>query len=225
MACGSRLSRCTGIALGYNAYEQQREVAMQTLQELPAREGRAVRVGRGRALKIVNTFGTQVVDFWAFAAADLGTYLSMEHTRSTLSRLTPRAGDVLVDNWREPMLSFESDTSPGVHDTVIAPCDRARYVKLGCAAVHASCANNLRLAFERLTLTPPPCPASFNLWMNIPVLPNGELEWRETVSKPGDSVVFRALIDCIMVMSACPQDIIRINAGRPVSAQYVVIDG
>jgi len=198
---------------------------MPSVHELPAREGRAVRVGRGQALKIINTFGTQVVDFWAFDAANLGTYLSMEHTRSTLSRLTPRAGDILADNWREPMLSFESDTSPGVHDTVIAPCDRARYVKLGCSADHRSCADNLREALERLDLTPPPCPPSFNLWMNIPVLPSGDLEWRETVSKPGDSVVFRALVDCIMVMSACPQDIIRINAGHPVSAQYVLLGG
>jgi len=47
-----------------------------------------------------------------FDARDLGTYLSMEHTRAALSRLTPRAGDILVDNWREPMLAFEADTRP-----------------------------------------------------------------------------------------------------------------
>jgi uncharacterized protein YcgI (DUF1989 family) len=198
-------------------------VTMPSVEEIPARQGRAVKVARGQALQIINTFGHQVVDFWAFDARDVGTYLSMEHTRSTLSRLTPRTGDVLVDNWREPMLAFESDTSPGVHDTVIAPCDRARYVKLGCAPDHASCADNLRRATEALGLAVPACPASFNLWMNIPVLPSGDLEWRETVARPGDSVVFRALVDCIMVMSACPQDIIRINSGRPVSAHYAVL--
>jgi uncharacterized protein YcgI (DUF1989 family) len=198
---------------------------MPSILEVPARQGRAVKVGRGQALQIINTFGTQVVDFWAFDARNLGTYLSMEHTRASLSRLTPRAGDILVDNWREPMLAFEADTSPGVHDTVIAPCDRARYVKLGCADDHASCADNLHKALEMLDLDVPMCPASFNLWMNIPVLPTGDLEWRETVSKPGDSVTFRALIDCIMVMSACPQDVIRVNACRPVSAQYTVLDG
>jgi uncharacterized protein YcgI (DUF1989 family) len=196
---------------------------MPSLEEVPARQGRAVRVERGQALRIINTFGHQVVDFWAFDAHALGTYLSMEHTRASLSRLTPRVGDILVDNWREPMLAFESDTSPGVHDTVIAPCDRARYVKLGCAEGHASCAENLHRALERLGLAVPVCPASFNLWMNIPVLPGGDLEWRETVSKPGDSVIFRALVDCIMVMSACPQDVIRINSGRPVSAHYAVL--
>jgi uncharacterized protein len=198
---------------------------MLSLHEVPARSGRAVRVARGHALQIINTYGTQVVDFWAFAAQDLRIHLSMEHTRATLSRLTPRAGDVLVDNRREPMLAFESDTSPGVHDTVIAPCDRARYEKLGCAPDHASCADNLHQALESIGLAVAVCPASFNLWMNIPVLPSGELEWRETVSKPGDSVIFRALIDCIMVMSACPQDIIRINAGHPVSARYAILGG
>ena len=196
---------------------------MPSIHEIPAREGRAVRVAQGHALKIINTFGTQVVDFWAFKAGDLGTYLSMQHTRAALSRLAPNAGDTLVDNWREPMLRFETDTSPGVHDTIIPPCDQARYAKLGCAEGHASCAGNLRSALEHLDLVAPPCPASFNLWMNIPVLPSGDLEWRETVAKPGDSVVFRALVDCIMVMSACPQDVIRINSGRPVSAQYALL--
>ena len=197
---------------------------MASTQELPARQGRAVKVERGQALEIINTFGTQVVDFWAFDVQDPATHLSMQHTRAALSRLTPHAGDILVDNWREPMLAFESDSSPGVHDTVIPPCDPARYAKLGCAADHASCADNLRRALEALGLAVPPCPASFNLWMNIPVLPSGDLEWRETLSKPGDSVVFRALVDCVMVISACPQDIIRINSGRPLSAHYAVLD-
>ena len=197
---------------------------MPSLHEVPARQGCAVRVERGRALRIVNTFGHQVVDFWAFDPLDLGIHLSMEHTRATLSRLTPRAGDILVDNRREPMLAFEADTSSGVHDTVIAACDPARYEKLGCAEWHASCADNLHRALEAIGLDPPPCPASFNLWMNIPVLATGGLEWREPVSKPGDSVVFRALVDCIMVMSACPQDIIPINAGRPVSVEYAVLE-
>jgi uncharacterized protein YcgI (DUF1989 family) len=197
---------------------------MASLQELPARQGRAVKVARGQGLKIINTFGTQVVDFWAFDSRDLRVYLSMQHTHAYLSRLVPRAGDTLVDNLREPMLAFESDTSPGVHDTVIPPCDPARYAKLGCAPDHASCADNLHKALAALDLKVPECPASFNLWMNIPVLPGMELEWRETVSKPGDSLVFRALTDCIMVMSACPQDVIRINSGKPVSAQYALID-
>jgi uncharacterized protein YcgI (DUF1989 family) len=198
---------------------------MATVHEVPARHGRAVRVGSRQKLQIINTFGHQVVDFWAFHAHDLASYLSMEHTRATLSQLTPRAGDVLVDNKREPILVFEADTSPGVHDTVIAPCDRYRYEKLGCTGHHNSCAENLHTALASLGLSVPACPSSFNLWMNIPVSERGGLQWHPPVAKPGDSVVFRALVDCVMVMSACPQDMIPINAGHPVSAHYAVLDG
>jgi uncharacterized protein len=196
---------------------------MPVTHEIPARQGRALKVGQGQGLQIINTFGHQVVDFWAFDPKNLSCHLSMEHTRASLSRLTPRVGDVLVDNRREPMLRLESDTSPGIHDTVIAACDPARYVKLGCTGFHASCADNMHQALKSLNLTPPPCPPSFNLWMNIPVHAGGDLEWRAPTSKPGDSLVFRALVDCIMVMSACPQDIIPINAGHPVSAHYVLL--
>jgi uncharacterized protein len=32
---------------------------------IPARQGRAVRVARGAAIDVINTHGTQVVEFWA----------------------------------------------------------------------------------------------------------------------------------------------------------------
>ena len=57
----------------------------------------------------------------------------------------------------------------------------------------------------------PAIPAPFNLWMNIPVDGHGGTQWAAPVAKPNDRVVFRALVDLIVVMSACPQDITPIN--------------
>ena len=54
-------------------------------------------------------------------------------------------------------------------------------------------------------------PAPLNLWMNIPVDAGGQIDWLPTVSRPGNEVRFEVLIDCIAVMSACPQDITPIN--------------
>jgi uncharacterized protein YcgI (DUF1989 family) len=190
------------------------------LFELPARSGRAVALAAGQSLQIINTHGHQVVDFWAFHAKDLSEYLSMPHTRAALSRVTPRVGDVLVDTRREPMLMFAEDSSPGVHDTLIAACDPYRYQKLGCNAPHASCADNMHTALRAHGLTSHACPASFNLWMNIPIDARGDVQWLPPVSRPGDRVTFRALMDCIAVISACPQDMLPINAGQPVSAHY-----
>jgi hypothetical protein len=88
---------------------------------VPARCGVAVRLAAGQRLVVINTHGTQVGDFWAFNAVDLGEYMSMEHVHVDLGTIFPAAGDRLITNRRRAILQFEEDTSPGVHDTVIAP--------------------------------------------------------------------------------------------------------
>ena len=95
---------------------------------IPARQGRAVRVPRGAAIDVINTHGTQVVDFWALCWPNTSEHLSMDHTRIAIGRLMPRVDDTLVSNARRPMLTVVADTSPGVHDTLMASCDAERPV-------------------------------------------------------------------------------------------------
>jgi hypothetical protein len=193
------------------------------LYVVPAGRGRAVRLAKGRTIEIVNTHGTQVCDFWAFNAANLAEFLSWEHARAFIEKCSPEPGDVLVSNRRRAMLTFTADTSPGVHDTLIAPCDIFRYIDLGVETYHDSCADNLRLAMMAIGLVVPEVPGSFNIWMNIPVDPRGRIGWKPTVSKPGDSVRMRAEMDCIAVMSACPQDLIPINSLAPKDLHFRVL--
>ena len=196
------------------------------LETLPARSGRAARLKAGQAIKVINTHGQQVVDFWAFNAEDMREFMSMEHLRPTIGTIRPTAGHNLVTNRRRPILVFEEDTSPGVHDTLMAACDNYRYGLLGCTHYHDNCTDNLFAGMARLGLTPPECPSPLNLWMNIPVHPDGATEWGVPVSKPGDYVVLRAVMDCVVAMSACPQDILPINGQNlnPTEAHYVVLD-
>ncbi|HET7056892.1 MAG TPA: urea carboxylase-associated family protein, partial [Thermomicrobiales bacterium] len=123
-----------------------------SLHVVTARKGAGYRLDTGQAIRIVNTHGTQVVDFWAVSLDDPSTYLSMVHTRSTLFTAYPKAGDLLYDNRRAPILRFVEDTSPGIHDTVIAPCDPERYRMLGVEGFHDSCANNFLTATRELNL-------------------------------------------------------------------------
>lgn len=58
--------------------------------------------------------------------------MSMEHWRVTCGKYIPEIGGALVTNQRRPTLTMVEDTSPGVHDTLIAACDRYRYELLGC---------------------------------------------------------------------------------------------
>jgi hypothetical protein len=98
---------------------------------IPARTGRAIRAARSAIIDVINTHGTQVVDFWALCPPDLSEYLSMEHTHTSIGWLIPRVGDTLVSSLRRPLLTVIADTSPGNHDTLIASCDAERYRQLG----------------------------------------------------------------------------------------------
>lgn len=191
--------------------------------EVPARHGRAVRLRKGEAIKIINTHGTQVCDTWAFKADDLSEFISMEHARAYIDRIIPMPGDPLVTNRRRPIMTLVEDTSPGVHDTLIAACDAYRYQNLGVETYHDNCADNMRLALKAIGLRAREVPQPFNLWMNIPVGADNGIQWLPPVSKAGDYVVLRAEMDCVVVMSACPQDIIPINDNNPVEVHFEVL--
>lgn len=193
------------------------------VKTVPARKGRACRLGTGQAIKIINTHGHQVVDTWAFSAEDLTEFMSMEHLRPTIGTIFPKKGHDLVTNRRRPILHFEEDTSPGIHDTLFAACDDYRYGLLGCTDYHDNCTDNLKAAMRQIGLEAPEVPSPLNLWMNIPVAADGQTKFVETVSKPGDFVILRAKMDCIVAMSCCPQDILPINSGKPVEAHYQIL--
>lgn len=193
-----------------------------TVYEVPARQGRAVRVAKGQTIRIVNTHGTQVCDMWAFNANSMNEFMSMEHLRAWVDRVNPLPGDAMVTNHRRAILTFKTDTSVGVHDTLIAPCDIYRYRTLGVEGYHDSCADNLRLAVKAIGLRTREVPGSLNLWMNIPFNPQGQIEWKPTVSQAGDYVEFVAEMDCIVVMSSCPQDIVAINSNKPMPVHFSV---
>ncbi|WP_439814050.1 DUF1989 domain-containing protein [Zavarzinia sp. CC-PAN008] len=190
---------------------------------LPARAGRAVRVGRGQTIRIENPNGTQVVDTWAFVAGDLREVMSMEHLRTQFSRIGIRVGDGLPTNHRRPILEVVEDTSPGVHDTLMSACDKYRYECLGHVGYHDSCTDNLRNAMAAIGLEAPEVPSPLNLFMNIPVHPDGRVSFDPPVSRPGDYVALKALDDVIVVLSACPQDMNPINGDKgPQDAAFVV---
>ncbi len=192
---------------------------------IPARKGKAALLRKGQRVRVINTYGSQVVDTWAFNVVDLREFMSMEHSRAHLLRVIPKVGDALLTNRRRPVLTLAEDSSPGIHDTVIAACDRYRYELLGCKGYHDNCTDNLAAALAELGMAPPETPSPLNLFMNIPIRADGSLSFEPAVSKPGDAVMLCAEIDCVVAFSACPQDIIPINglARRPTDAHFEVL--
>jgi uncharacterized protein YcgI (DUF1989 family) len=192
---------------------------------LPARDGIAIALGAGERLRIINLHGGQVVDMWAVSPADPREHLSMAHTRVALNKLIPQVGDELHSTRRRALLTLVDDTSPGVHDTLIAACDPERYRQLGGAADHPSCAANYVGALAELGVEADFVPAPLNLFMNIPWQPDGTLEFLASPARAGDQVTFAAAVDVIVVLSACPMDLNPINTGGPRDIGLRVLSG
>ncbi|MDX3434325.1 urea carboxylase-associated family protein [Streptomyces sp. ME01-18a] len=174
----------------------------------------AFRVDVGQTFRITDPEGGQVGDLFAFAAEDPEEWLSASHTRAAVSRLFPKPGEQFFTTRRRPILTFRQDHSPGRHDMLIAACDSARYVTLGQPG-HASCARNLFTGLARCGIYPRAVPQPVNVFMDVLPGTTGDLTWTPASTSPGDFVAFEAAIDCVVVLSACPQDLAPVNHGGP----------
>ena len=196
-----------------------------SLITIEARRGKAAFVDRGQHVKLINTHGQQVVDTWAFNRDDLTEFMSMEHSRTALGRIMAPTGTSMVTNHRRPILTLVEDTTPGIHDTLLAACDRYRYELLGCTEYHDNCTDNLAQGLSELGLASAETPSPWNLFMNIPVEADGSLSFQPPVSKPADYVLLRAEMDCVIAFSTCPQDMVPINGVDcvPTEAHFQVL--
>ena len=108
---------------------------------------------------------------------------------------------------------------------LFAACDPARYRLLGCVEYHDNCADNLRETAAERRIALPYIPTPLNLFMNTKFDEHRTMRVEEPDAKPGDSVTFRAECDCIVVFSACPQDLVPVNAHgcTPTSVAYTIL--
>ena len=172
---------------------------------VPGSHGRAIRLDAGETVRVVNTHGTQVVDFWALRADRPEIAMSMQHSRIAWNHLRPRPGDVMLDEERQVILTFVEDTSPGVHDTVIAACDPYPLSTTRRQAGPPFMLHQLRRGLGRAVDRSQQSGAgSVEPVHEHPVGSRGNITFEPTVSAPGDSVLFRAEVDTIVVASACP---------------------
>ncbi len=218
---GGKYTFSSGIAAGETAILSpdfdESGTNMQQL-DIPAGSAVSVELEAGQACRVVNTEGGQVVDFWAFAAADYDEYLSMEHSRSANYKLLFEPGDVLYSNHFRPLLRLAADTSPGMHDTLHAACSAGSNRHYGAARATPNCQENLvtQMRSRDFQLLHVPCP--WNLFEHALVVEGAKLVDEPSAAKPGDYVELEALTDLLLVLSACPSLVGQISGARPKGA-------
>jgi uncharacterized protein len=190
---------------------------------IPAREGRGVRLQAGQGFRCVDLEGQQCGDLFAFCVDDVREFASAEHTRVWNNTIFPWVGQVFVTNRRRPILTFLTDDTPGRHDMLIAACDPTRFELLGCEGWHPSCQENLQKVMAEFGYDDVEIPQPINIFTNIPIGKDGSMEWEPALTKAGDSITLRTELDCYVVLTACAQDILPINAKHPTALALEIV--
>jgi len=181
------------------------ELSVKQEISIPGRTGVGFPLAAGEYVQVLDVEGQGCADFFALAQADPSEYLSASHTRVAVDRLFPQVNHSFFSSRRRPLLQFEEDRTPGIHDMLFAACDPARYAQYGVEG-HASCADNFRAALRALGLSCSHVPQPVNFFMNVAVNPDGTVTFAPPQTEAGDYVLLRAFTDLHVVISACPQD-------------------
>ena len=137
--------------------------------------------------------------------------------------MSPLVGDAMATNQRRPIITLLDDTSPGVHDTLVAACDIYRYRQLGATGYHDNCTDNLASAMKAIGLAAPETPCPFNLFQNTQYVPGKGIQYLPTVSRPGSTSFSGRRWTRSWCFSACPQDMLPVNSGAPTEAHVELL--
>ena len=180
-----------------------------TWYHLKPQTGIAFELEKGQILRVIDPEGEQVSDVVAFASAgpgraDASEWLSSGRTIDYNNTIYQTTGHVLYSNRSNPMFTILEDTV-GTHDFLLTPCSPETFEMLyeGHEGYHPSCLENLTKNLERFGIDGDDIPTTFNVFMNVEVLPSGEISIRPPLSKPGDFVDLRAETNLVVGVTAC----------------------
>ena len=167
------------------------------------RSGTAFSLECGQVLKVIDPEGTQVSDLVAFASNDTREALSNGRTFDYEETLQLSEGNQLWSNRSQAMLSIIED-KVGTHDFLLTPCSEDTFRHFYPEKpVHRGCFGNLAEALAPYGIEPDQIPCAFNVFMNVPVAPDGSLRVDPPISKPGDYIRLRAEMDLVIGLTAC----------------------
>jgi uncharacterized protein YcgI (DUF1989 family) len=193
--------------------------------EVPGYSGRGVSVDAGSVIRITDVRGAQIADLFAVARDDLSEYLCTARTRALTQRLFPAVGQQFFTNRYRPILTFLSDRSPGIHDTLFASCDPGLHYLLGGGYDHPNCHENFLATAKDLGIDLGFVPGPVNLFQNTPVQPDRSLGAARAPTKAGDYVELRAELDLHLIVTACSVDTgVDINGGESTPLRIELFD-
>jgi hypothetical protein len=163
-------------------------------------------VRAGETLEIVDLEGNQAVDFLLYRATDTTERYSAPDTIVAQGNVFLTTGSVLCSNLGEPMMTIVAD-DVGRHDTIGGACSKeSNTLRYGHHTKHQhACVENFLAEGAKWGLGKRDLVPNVNWYMNVPVEEDGTLGIVDGVSAPGLSVMLRAEMDTLVLVSNCPQ--------------------
>jgi urea carboxylase-associated protein 1 len=184
-------------------------------------------VKRGQTVRIVDLEGNQAADVLFYNRHDPAEHYDATGTMFAGGGVYLSTGSVLQSNLGNPLMTIVADTC-GRHDTLGGACsaesNTVRYA-LQKKFMH-SCRDNFLHAMQHADtgLTKRDLVPNVNFFMNVPVTPEGGLQFADGVSGPGKYVELRAEMDVWMLVSNCPQLNNPCNAYNPTPVEFLFWD-
>ncbi len=180
----------------------------------------------GETIRIVDLEGNQAADTLFYNAEDPAERYSASDTIREQAAIYLTTGSMLKTNLNRDLLEVVADTC-GRHDTLGGACstesNTVRY-DLEKRCMHA-CRDSWMLAIaehEEFGLSKEDIGHNINFFMNVPVTPEGGLQFADGVSAPGKYVELQAKMDTIVLISNCPQLNNPCNAYNPTPIEVVL---
>jgi uncharacterized protein YcgI (DUF1989 family) len=185
-------------------------------RRIEPQSGAGFELRAGELLRVVDPRGEQVSDLIAFNRDDRAEWLSSGRTLDYNNTVYLTTGHALYSNRSRVMLTIVADTV-GRHDFLYTPCSPETFrIIYKTHSHHPSCFENLVAALAPYGIAPDAIPTTFNIFMNVDILPSGELRISPPRSKAGDYIVLRAEMDLIVGLTACSAEMSNNYAFKPI---------
>jgi len=192
----------------------------QTVSEfvIPAREGRAFEVSKGQVFRINQITGGQVGDCVFYNAHDYREMFHVGQSWAINGILGTGTAKSFSHFYSKPprenlMMTVVADTVKNHWGNMGGRCSRRLYELRDNLAEHRSCQENLTEALEPYGLSGDDVFDIFNVFMNVDLHTDGSFTMCPTEATADDYIDFRAEMDLLVAVSACPADTSPTNNG------------
>lgn len=182
--------------------------------------GKKIEVKKDQLITIIDIEGSQVVDFFAETSENPDEFLSTGVTIDCNESLKLKIGDIIYTNLYKPMFEILADDVKE-HD-LLHPCCRPEMYDFFYhnGKDHSNCLDNINMNLKNKRAIIQPV----NFFMYTKINTDGSIMVKKPLSKAGDRVVLKALMNVSLSIAACSVSESDCNGGKTSPVKIIIED-